>query len=557
MSRWWRNYRKEWVRGDLLGGLTVTAYLVPQVMAYAAVAGLPPVAGLWAMLPALVAYALLGSSERLSVGPEATTALMTAVVVGPLSGGDPARHAGLAAALAVLVGVFALLARLLRLGAVADLLSHPILVGYLAGVAVLMIVGQLERTTGVPVEGTGVLAELGSFLRGIGQWRPGTLLLAAVCLLFLFALRRWRPAWPGPLLMVLLATAATGLLGLDRYGIEVVGEVPAGLPLPVLPEFADLAALAPAALGILVVGFTDMTLTARAFERPGGPRADGNAELLALGAANLGTGLLQGFPVSSSGSRTALAAAAGARTQLFSVVTLGCVLAVLLFLNPLLELFPDAALGALVVYAALRLVDLAGFRKLRDFRRTEFLLALSATFGVLLLDVLYGILLAIVLSVVVMMMRVARPHDAVLGRVPGLAGMHDIEDYPDAETIPGLLVYRYDSPLFFANAEDFRRRSLAAADAHAEGLRWFVLNAEAIVEADSTALAVLEEVRAELGRRGVTFALAHVKQELRGDLERFGLLDDGLADLVFPTLPTAVQAFRERTAEPQRSDTDQ
>ncbi|MEO3783883.1 sulfate permease [Actinocorallia sp. B10E7] len=548
MSRWWRDYRKEWVHGDLMGGLTVTAYLVPQVMAYAAVAGLPPVTGLWAMLPALVAYALLGSSERLSVGPEATTALMTAVVVGPLSGGDPARHAGLAAALALLVGLFALLSRLLRLGAVADLLSHPILVGYLAGVAVLMIVGQLERTTGVPVEGSGVVAEVGSFLSGLGQWRPGTLVLAAACLLFLLVLPRLRPNWPGPLLVVLLATAAVAFFGLDRYGIEVVGKVPEGLPLPALPELSDLGTLVPAALGILVVGFTDMTLTARAFERPGGPRADGNAELLALGAANLGAGLFQGFPVSSSGSRTALAVAAGARTQLFSLVTLGCVLAVLLVLNPLLALFPGAALGALVVYAALRLVDVAGFRRLLAFRRTEFLLALSATFGVLLLDVLYGILVAVMLSVLNMMARVARPHAAVLGHVPGLAGMHDIDDYPDAETVPGLLVYRYDSPLFFANAEDFRRRCLAAADEHGEGLRWFVLNAEAVVEADSTALAALEEVHDELIRRGVTFALSHVKQELRGDLRRFGLLDVLHEDLIFPTLPTAVQAFRERTA---------
>ncbi len=547
MARWWRGYRRQWWRGDLTGALTVTAYLVPQVMAYAAVAGLPPVAGLWAMLPALAAYALLGSSDRLSVGPEATTALMTAVAVGPLADGDPERYAGLAAALAALVGVFAVLARLLRLGVIADLLSHPILVGYLAGVAVLMIVGQLERITGVPVEGSGVLAETASFLRGIGSLRPGTLALALVCLAFLLALQRWRPRWPGPLLTVLLATAAVALLGLDRYGLQVIGTVPSGLPVPRLPELTDLRTLAPAALGILIVAFTDMMLTARAFEDREGPRADGNAELLAMGVANLGAGLFQGFPVSSSGSRTALAAAAGVRTQAFSVMAFGCVAAVLLFLGPLLARFPSAALGALVVYAALRLVDLAGFRRLLAFRRTEFLLALSAGLGVLLWDVLYGILTAVLLSVLDMLVRVARPHAAVLGRVPGLAGMHDIDDYPDAETIPGLLVYRYDSPLFFANAEDFRRRTLAAARTHGKDLRWFVLNAEAIVEADSTALAALREVRDELDGRGVVFALAHVKQDLLGDLRRFGLLDVLPANLIFPTLPTAVQAFRERT----------
>ncbi|GAB2863836.1 SulP family inorganic anion transporter [Actinocorallia aurea] len=547
MSQWWRGYRREWLRGDAAAGVTVAAYLVPQVMAYAAVAGLPPVAGLWAMLPALVAYALFGSSERLSVGPEATTALMTAVVIGPLADGDPARYAALAAGLAFFTGLLAFAARLLRLGFVADLLSHPILVGYLAGVAVVMVCGQLSRVTGVPVEGRGVVEEAVSFAGNISGVHAGTLALSLTCLGFLFAVQRWRPHWPGPLLAVLLAAGAVAAFALDERGIAVVGEVPAGLPLPALPDVSDAAVLVPAALGVLLVSFTDTMLTARAFETPGSRRADGNAELVALGAANAGAGLFQGFPVSSSGSRTALAAAAGARTQAFSLVALACVAAVLLVLNPLLASFPQAALGALVVYAAFRLVDLAGFRKLAAFRRSELLLALSAVAGVLFLDVLYGILVAIGLSVLDLLRRVARPRAAVLGRVPGLAGMHDVTDYPDAETVPGLVVYRYDSPLFFANAEDFRRRALAAAEAPAEPPAWFLLNAEAIVEVDSTALEALADLAAELERRGIVLALAHVKQDLLADLRRFGLLEPIPEDLIFPTLPTAVGAFTERT----------
>ncbi|MDX6739981.1 sulfate permease [Actinocorallia sp. A-T 12471] len=543
MSQWWRGYRRNWLRGDAAAGVTVAAYLVPQVMAYAAVAGLPPVAGLWAMLPALVAYALFGSSERLSVGPEATTALMTAVVIGPLADGDPARYAALAAGLAFFTGLLAFGARLLRLGFVADLLSHPILVGYLAGVAVVMVCGQLSRVTGVPVEGRGVVAEVASFAENIAQVHAGTLALSLTCLAFLFAAQRWLPRWPGPLLVVLLATCAVAVFALDGRGIDVVGAVPAGLPAPALPDLSDAAVLLPAALGVLLVSFTDTMLTARAFETREGARADGNAELVALGAANVGAGLFQGFPVSSSGSRTALAAAAGARTQAFSVVALGCVVAVLLVLSPLLAAFPSAALGALVVYAAVRLVDLAGFRKLAEFRRSELVLALSAVAGVLFLDVLYGILFAIGLSVLDLLRRVARPRDAVLGLVPGLAGMHDVDDYPEAATVPGLVVYRYDSPLFFANAEDFRRRALAAAEAPEEPPEWFLLNAEAIIEVDSTALTALGELNAELGRRGIALALAHVKQDLLADLRGFGLLADIPEERIFPTLPTAVAAF--------------
>ncbi|GAA3337448.1 SulP family inorganic anion transporter [Amorphoplanes nipponensis] len=539
-----RGYRASWVRGDVLGGLTVAAYLVPQVMAYAGLAGLPPVTGLWAILAPLVLYAFLGSSRYLSVGPESTTALMTVAAVAPLAGGDPARYAALSGALAVIVGLLCLLAYAARLGFVADLLSKPILVGYLAGVAVTMIVGQLGKLTGVRVSGDSIPAELASFAGQLTRLDPATTIFALAALALLF-LGHWRlPQVPTPLVVVLLATAAVVLFDLQRHGIAVVGAVPRGLPTPVLPDAGDLRHLLLPAVGVLVVGYTDMVLTARAFAARGGEPVDANQELLALGAANVGAGLLRGFPISSSGSRTALGVAAGARSQAYSLVALAVVVAVLLFAGPMLARFPTAALGAIVVYAATRLVDLRGFRRLAAFRRSELLLALAACAGVLVFDILSGVLLAIGLSVAEMLHRVARPHDAVQGFVPGLAGMHDIDDYPQASTVPGLLVYRYDSPLFFANAEDFRRRALAAVDGQREPVAWFVLNAEANVEVDMTGLDALEQLRTELTGRGVVFALARVKRDLLVALDAYGLTAAVGPERIFPTLPTAVAAYR-------------
>jgi len=332
---------------------------------------------------------------------------------------------------------------------------------------------------------------------------------------------------------------------LERRGLAVVGAVPGGLPTPALPSAGDLRHLLLPAVGVLVVGYTDTVLTARAFAARDDDPVDANQELLALGAANLGAGVLRGFPISSSGSRTALAVASGARSQVYSLVALGCVVAVLLFAGSMLARFPTAALGALVVYAAVRLVDVSAFRRLAAFRRSEILLALAALVGVLVFDILYGVLLAVGLSVAEMLHRVARPHDAVQGFVPGLAGMHDVDDYPQATTVPGLVVYRYDSPLFFANADDFRRRALAAVADQQEPVRWFVLNVEANVEVDSTGLDAVDDLRAALTDRGVVFALARAKQDLVVALDAYGLIVAIGPERIFPTLPTAVEAYRE------------
>ncbi len=540
-----RTYERAWLRGDTIGGITVAAYLVPQVMAYAGLAGLPPVTGLWAIIPALALYAVFGSSPQLSVGPESTTALMAATVVAPLAAGNPGRYAELAAALALIVGVLSLAAWAMRLGFVADLLSQPTLVGYMTGVALIMMVGQLQKASGVPVHGDTFFAEVRSFVTGVDDLHPATLGLAAITLAFLLVLHWKFPRVPGPLLAVLLATLAVSLFDLDAHGIAVVGPVPSGLPTPSIPSAGDLRDILLPAVGVLLVGYTDVVLTARAFAARSGATIDANQELLAVGTTNIGAGLFRGFPVSSSASRTAIGDASGARTQMHSLVALVSVVTVLLFLGPLLAQFPTASLGALVIYAAVRLIDVRGFRRLAAFRRSELLLAAAACVGVLLFDILYGILLAIGLSVVDLLARVARPHDAILGRIPGLAGMHDIDDYPDAELVRGLVVYRYDSPLFFANAQDFKHRALASIDASPTAVDWFVLNAEANVDVDITAIDALEELRSTLAGRGIVFALARVKQDLMQQLHAAGFADQIGRDRIFPTLPTALAGYEE------------
>ncbi|MFQ3615582.1 MAG: sulfate permease [Cyanobacteriota bacterium] len=544
-------YRRDWLRGDVLAGVTVAAYLIPQCMAYGELAGVGPVAGLWAILPPLIIYAVLGSSPQLSVGPESTTAVMTAAAIAPLLVNSPQSYATLAALLALLVGLVCIAGSLLRLGFLANLLSKPILIGYMAGVALIMIGGQLGKISGVAIASDNVFGQFGEFLRQLDHIHPPTLTLSLLVLAFLFGVqRRWRTA-PGPLLAVLLATAAVALLGLDRQGIDVVGEIPAGLPHLLLPQapLSELPALLAAAVGIAVVGYSDNVLTARAFATRNGYEINANQELLALGAANLGAGLMQGFPVSSSGSRTVIGDSLGSKSQLFSLVAFGVVIAVLLFLRPLLALFPKAALGAIVIYAATKLIELDELRRLRRFRRSEFLLAIATLFGVLLTDILVGVAIAVGLSVIDLFARITHPHDAVLGTVPDVPGLHDIDDWPGATTIPGLVIYRYDAPLCFANAEDFKRRALAAIAAERVPVEWFVLNTEAIVEIDITAADMLSEFCDELASRHITVALARVKQDLYVQLRRAGLLEKIGTDRIYLTLHTAIAGFAARASK--------
>lgn len=475
---------------------------------------------------------------------------LTVAAIGPLAAGNPLAYPGLASLLALLVGVVCFIGAWARLGFLADLLSKPILVGYMAGVALIMITGQIGKICGMALQSESLPGQLLELLNHPGAIHVPTLLLALGVLVFLLLVQRCHPQAPGPLLAVLLAVALVALGKLDQQGVAVIGAIPAGLPHFALPSGAaagQLKVLLSAAVGIALVGYSDNVLTARSFADRAGYRIDANQELLALGAVNLGNGLMQGFPVSSSGSRTAIGESMGSRSQLFSLVALVVVLAVLLFLRPLLALFPMAALGAIVIYAALRLIDIGEFRRMLRFKPSEFRLALITVAGVVFTDILMGVALAVALSVIDLFARLMRPNDAVMGNVPNLAGLHDVRDWEGATTIPGLVIYRYDAPLCFANAENFRSRALAAIEAEATPVRWFVLNAEAIVEIDITSADAVQELQQSLAARGIVFALARVKQDLYQQLVRAGLVERIGPQWFFPTLPTAVAAFTARS----------
>ncbi|MDJ0575335.1 MAG: solute carrier family 26 protein [Xenococcaceae cyanobacterium MO_234.B1] len=545
------SYRREWLRGDVLAGLTVAAYLIPQCMAYGELAGVEPVAGLWAILPPMVIYAVFGSSPQLSIGPESSTAVMTAVAIAPLAAARTDAYISLAASLAIVMGVVCIVGYFARLGFLADLLSKPILIGYMAGIALIMIGGQLGKIGKIKIDTNAFLGQVSEFISKLQLAHSPTLILGILVLVFLFAFEHRFPNLPIPLIAVLLSTVAVAIFNLDTRGVAVVGEIPAGLPHFVIPQVSvkDLSSLIASAVGISIVGYSDNVLTARAFANRNNYKIDANQELLALGVANFGNGLMQGFPISSSGSRTVIGDSLGSKSQLFSLVAMVTVILVLLFLRPVLALFPKAALGAIVIYAATKLIEVSEFIRLYKFRRSEFILAILTTIAVLMTDILIGVGIAVSLSVIELFSRVARPHDAVLGKVPGLAGLHDIEDWEGATTIPGLVIYRYDAPLCFANGENFKRRSLEAIESEVNPVEWFVLNMEANVEIDITAIDILSELRDELAAKNITFAMARVKQDLYLELERAGFLKNISDEYIYPTLPTAIAAFEQRNLE--------
>jgi high affinity sulfate transporter 1 len=540
-----RGYTPAFLRADALAGITVTAYLVPQCLAYAELAGAPPVTGLWVAVVAMIAYALLGTSRQLSVGPESATAIMVAAAVTPLAAGDPARYATLSAGLAVLVGVLCIGAFALRLGFVADLLSYPVLIGYMAGVAVIMICSQLGTLTGVPIEADDSIGKVLELFARTGEIHLLTLAIGLGVTAFLLVLRRLAPLAPGTLFAVIGSGLIVAALDLQARGVAVVGPVPSALPTPAIPALTlgDISALLGAAAAIGFVGYTDVALTGRAFAARTGETIDANREFLALGAANVAAGLTGGFALSASGSRTAIIDAMRARSQVTGLVAAVAVALVVLVVPGLIAAIPTAALAGIVIYAALRLIDVAGFRRLAGFRTTELALGLAALGGVLLFDVLAGILVAVGLSVAELLVRVARPPAAILGRVPGLAGLHDITDYPDAEQVPGLIVFRYDAPLCFANAQDFRSHALDAVDEAPQPVQWFLLNAEAIVELDMTSADALRALVGDLEERRVVFAMARVKQDLRAYLAKAGLFDVIDEERIYPTLPVALEAY--------------
>jgi len=550
-------YPKRMLRRDAVAGVAVAAYLIPQVMAYSAIVNVPPVASLWTALAAIIAYAVMGSSRILSSGPESTIALMTGVAIAPLAAGNPDRAVSLSAPLALCVAGWCLVARVLRAGLIAELLSTPLLVGYLAGGAVLMVVGQLGKVTGTKVDGESIVDQLTSFFAVVGQTKWPTLIVAVATLAVILVIIKVRPSWPAPLIAVVLATIASVVLHLEAQGVKVVGTVPSGLPMPHLPMVTaeEFKAMLWAGLGITIVGYSDIMLISRGFPLTPGPgesksdvRADPQQELVAMAGVHAVVGMFSGYPVSASGSRTALAIAGGARSQAYSLVAGLCVVAVLFFAGPLMASLPSAALGAVVFYAAGKLVSIPDFRRLWAFRRREFLLAIIALLGTVIIGILQGVIFAIALSLLEMLHRLARPHEGVLGRVPGIPGMHDVADYPDARTIPGCIFYRYDAPLFFANVGDLRERvdRLVSHENRAypdTPVRWFILNVEANVEVDITAADGLRELAQDLADRGIELGLARVKFDLYEPLDRAGVVDVIGKDMLFATLPVAEEAY--------------
>lgn len=541
------SYQKSWLRGDVFAGVTVAAYLIPQCMAYGELVGVPAVVGLWTILPTMFLYALFGSSRQLSVGPESTTAVMTAAAITPLLLPDRSNYLVLASTLAVLVGVICLIGYIARLGFLANLLSKPILIGYMAGVAIIMIIGQLGKISGLSIHSSTIFDQISQFIQQIDQIHGMTIVLAGLVLSFLLVIQHFSSQAPTPLLAVLIGTAAVAIFHLDQQGVAIVGAIPAGLPRFKIPDFsAQLTALFTSALGIAVVGYSDNVLTARAFATRNQYKIDPNQELLALGLANMGAGLMQGFPISSSGSRTVIADSSGSKTQLFSLVAMGVVIFVLLFLRPVLMLFPKAALGAIVIFAAFKLIEIPEFIRLYRFRPSEFFLAIVTTIGVLSTDILMGVAVAVGLSVVETFSRFTHPHDAVQGTIPNLPGLHDIKDWEGATTIPGLVIYRYDAPLCFANAEDFKSRVWRAINDETTLVEWFILNTEAIIEVDITAMDMLEDLYDELTAKGIVLGFARVKQDLYTQLKKSEILKKMNNEHVYLTLHSMIADFKAR-----------
>ena len=553
-----RGYRRAWLGVDLVAGLTVGAMLIPQSMAYAELAGMPPQYGFYAVLAPLVVYAVVGTSRHLGVGPEPGTAILAATGVGAIAAGDPGRYVALMAGLALVVGAIAVLGAIARLGFIASVLSKPVLVGYITGVGLTLLSSQISAFTGVSIEADRFFPRVLELLTELDDIDPATLAVGASSLAVVLVLRRRLPRVPGALVAVGLATLVVWLLPGEEPVVPVVGAIPEGLPTPGLPAVSldDVVALLGVAVGIVLVGFSDNVLTARSIAATHGYRIDPNRELLALGLTNLSAGLSQGFPVSSSASRTAVPASLGSRTQLVSLVACSVVVATLLVLSPVLAQIPRAALAAVIVSAAISIIDVAGYRALWRVSRQEAALAAVAALGVIVFDVLTGVLLAVSLSIVVALGRIARPHDAVLGDRPELDGWVEVDAHPSARTEPGLLVYRFDAPLFFLNTERFRTRVLDALEVNPGREDWLVLDFEGIGALDASALDGLGDLIQQLGSTGVTHvAVARANADVVGRLRRVGLLAPQGPLHHYPTINAAVRDFRRSRDEDIRPGT--
>jgi high affinity sulfate transporter 1 len=545
-------YRRHWLPKDVVAGLVLSTLLVPQGMAYAELAGLPAITGLYTTVLCLLGYAVFGPSRVLVLGPDSSLGPMIAAVIVPIvgSGGDPAVAIGLASMLGLMVGAIMTLAGIAKLGFIADLLSKPTQIGYMNGLALTILVSQLPKLFGFSVDAEGLVAEVVHFARGLagGEAVTAALSVGLFTLALILGLQRWLPKVPAVLIAVVAAIAAAWLFQLDERGVDLVGPLPRGFPPFTLPHasWSQMGLLLVGALGITLVSLTDTISTASAFAARSGQQVRGNQEMIGIGAANIAASLFQGFPVSTSGSRTAVAAQSGARTQLTGVVGAVLIVLMLLLAPGLLRDLPQPALAAVVIAASVSLADIPGTVLLWRRRRAEFAVSMAAFLGVALLGVLPGIAVAVALSVLNVFRRLWWPYQAVLGRAHGVAGYHDMRTFPDAERMPGLVLFRFDAPIIFANSRGFRDRirRLAAAEPRP---RWIVVAAEPITDIDTTAADMLEDLDEELNAHGIQLVFAEMKTPVRTKIDRYRLTRTIDPAHFFTTVEDAVAAYRALT----------
>jgi high affinity sulfate transporter 1 len=539
-----QSYLLKTLRSDLLAALSVAAVAVPTGMAYAELANFSPVIGLYASILPLIAYACLGSSPQLIVGPDAATCTIVAAALVPLASGDPERYLALSMALSMIVGVICVVAGLLRLGVVADFLSRPILTGFLNGIALTIISKQLSNFCGLtPLGNTGFFLRVADFLTRLGDIHRPTLVVGLVTLLLMWAVSRLIPRAPSPLVGVTAGLLIAGIFDLEKSVVALVGTIPAGLPLPKLPVVSldDLQTLSFEALGILLVSFCSAIATAKSFAVRNSYEVDANRELIALGAADLLSGISQGFAVSGADSRTAISDVVGGKTRMTGVYAAVLMAIVLLFLTGPLSMVPKTSLAAVLIAAGASLFDVKAMLRLYHISRLEFWIANVATMGVITIGVGAGIVIAVVLSVTILLLRVSRPHDAILGLVPGTEDYGDSAEHPGAYGVPGLLIYRFDAAVLFFNAGYFKER-VRSAVAGEPATRTFLFDAEAVTMIDITAAFALEEVRTELASRGINFVVARARTALRVQFDRFGLFGAKFEGF-YPSIRSAVEAF--------------
>lgn len=545
-------YKPAWLPRDIIAGVVLTALLVPQGMAYAELAGLPAITGLYTTIFCLLGYAVFGPSRVLVLGPDSSLGPMIAAVIIPIvgSGGDPARAMALASMLALLVGLMTVLAGIGRFGFIADLLSRPTQIGYMNGLALTIMVGQLPKLFGFSVDGDGLIEEAAGFVRGLvdGETVPAAVTIGVAGIVVMLVLQRWLPKVPAVLVAVVASIAAAVVFDVGSRGVDLVGELPRGFPPFTIPwlSWSDLPLLIVGAAGITLVSVTDTISTASSFAARARQEVRGNQEMIGIGSANLAVAFFQGFPVSTSGSRTAVAMRSGAKTQLTGVVGAALILLMLLLVPGLLRDMPQPTLAAVVIVASLSLADLAGVKRLWRQRRVEFLLSMVAFLGVALLGVLPGIGVAVVLSVLNVFRRAWWPYQAELGRAEGVAGYHDLRSYPDAERLPGLVLFRFDAPLIFANARSFREEisRLSRTDPRP---RWIVVAAEPITDIDTTAADMLEDLDEDLNAEGISLVFAELKDPVREKIDRYKLTRTIDPAHFFPTIEDAVATYRAQT----------